>query len=167
MAQMSDNGLRDKISMRWLIFNRYFVQPRYKTTSSNTNHDNFSKEGNVNPYNGQSGYAPRDYSNGAYNYGSGQTIYTGSRGRQYYYNSNGNKTYGLKAQLTQGTVSQEADDHKVLYSIPSLPGSNGSPVIDQWGNLVAINYATVSNSQNFNYGINAKYLKALLNVHTK
>ena len=30
---------------------------------------------------------------GAYNYGSGRTIHTGSRGGQYYINSNGNKTY--------------------------------------------------------------------------
>lgn len=75
----------------------------------------------------------------------------------------GNTSDGLKAQLTQGTVSQEADNIKVLYSIPSLQGSSGSPVIDQWGNLVAINFAKVSNSQSFNYGITAKHLKMLLN----
>lgn len=68
---------------------------------------------------------------------------------------------GIKAQLTQGTVSQESDQIKVLYSIPSLSGSSGSPVIDQWGNLVAINFAKVTNSQSFNYGILSKHLKAL------
>ena len=70
-------------------------------------------------------------------------------------------TEGIKAQLTQGTVSQESDQIKVLYSIPSLSGSSGSPVIDQWGNLVAINFAKVTNSQSFNYGILAKHLKTL------
>ena len=70
---------------------------------------------------------------------------------------------GLKAQLTQGTVSQESDDNNVLYSIPSLPGSSGSPVIDQWGNLVAINFAKIGNTQSFNYGIMAKHLKELIN----
>lgn len=74
----------------------------------------------------------------------------------------GNTSEGLKAQLTQGTVSQEADNIRVLYSIPSLEGSSGSPIIDQWGNLVAINFAKVSNTQSFNYGIVAKNLRKLL-----
>lgn len=73
----------------------------------------------------------------------------------------GNTSEGLKAQLTQGTISQESDKTKVLYSIPSLQGSSGSPIIDQWGNLVAINFAKVSNTQSFNYGILAKHLKEL------
>lgn len=72
-----------------------------------------------------------------------------------------NTSEGLKAQLTQGTISQESDKTKVLYSIPSLQGSSGSPIIDQWGNLVAINFAKVSNTQSFNYGILAKHLKEL------
>lgn len=70
-----------------------FVQPHYKTNSNYTNHDNYSTSGNSNSYTGKSGYRARDYSSGASNYGAGNTIYTGSRGGQYYYNSNGNKTY--------------------------------------------------------------------------
>jgi hypothetical protein len=66
---------------------------------------------------------------------------------------------GISVQFTQGSVSQESDDYRVLYSIPSLHGSSGSPVIDQWGNLVAINYAGVDNTQSFNYGILVKHLK--------
>lgn len=73
----------------------------------------------------------------------------------------GNTDDGLKSQLTQGTVSQESDEYNVLYSIPSLGGSSGSPVIDQWGNLVAINFAKIKETQNFNYGIPAKHLKTL------
>lgn len=69
---------------------------------------------------------------------------------------------GLKSQLTQGTVSQESDRTKVLYSIPSLEGSSGSPIIDEWGNLVAINFAKVSGTQNFNYGVLSKHLQELL-----
>ena len=41
----------------------------------------------------------RDYSRDAYNYGAGHTIHTGSRGGQYYYNSNGRKTYVPKRNL--------------------------------------------------------------------
>jgi hypothetical protein len=69
------------------------VQSHYKTQSNNTNWDNYSTKGNTNTYTGESGSRSRDYSSGASNYGSGQTIQTGSRGGQYYINSNGNKTY--------------------------------------------------------------------------
>ena len=70
-----------------------YVQPHYKTNTNGTNHDNYSTEGNKNSYTGQSGSRAKDYSSESYNYGSGKTIHTGSRGGQYYYNSNGNKTY--------------------------------------------------------------------------
>ncbi len=73
--------------------NGTYVQGHYKTRSNNTNHDNFSTNGNYNIYTGTSGYVARDYTPQTYNYGSGKTIYTGSRGGQYYINSNGNKTY--------------------------------------------------------------------------
>ena len=70
-----------------------YVQGHYKTNTNSTNHDNFSTRGNVNSFTGTSGSRARDYSTGAYNYGSGHTVHTGSRGGQYYINSNGNKTY--------------------------------------------------------------------------
>ncbi|MCF8450688.1 MAG: hypothetical protein K9G49_12530 [Taibaiella sp.] len=70
-----------------------YVEGHYKTTSNNTNTDNYSTRGNTNTYTSEPGYRARDYSNDASNYGSGQTIQTGSRGGQYYINSNGNKTY--------------------------------------------------------------------------
>lgn len=70
-----------------------YVQDHYKTNSNGTNHDNYSTRGNVNTYTGSTGTRARDYSSSAYNYGSGRTIHTGSRGGQYYINSNGNKTY--------------------------------------------------------------------------
>lgn len=69
---------------------------------------------------------------------------------------------GLKSQLTQGTVSQTPDNYKVLYSIPSLEGSSGSPVVDENGNLFAINFAGYMETQNFNYGILPKHLKNLI-----
>ncbi|MHA8088004.1 hypothetical protein [Aquirufa sp. Wall-65K1] len=69
------------------------VQGYYKTSPNNTNLDNYSTQGNNNPYNQQQGYKAKDYSYEAQNYGAGQTIETGPRGGQYYYNSNGNKTY--------------------------------------------------------------------------
>ena len=69
------------------------VQGHYKTQSNGTNLDNFSTKGNRNTFTGTSGTVARDYTPSAQNYGSGKTIHTGSRGGQYYINSNGNKTY--------------------------------------------------------------------------
>jgi hypothetical protein len=70
-----------------------YVDPHYKTQSNNTNWDNYSTNGNYNPYTGSTGSRARDYSSDSYNYGTGKQIQTGSRGGQYYINSNGNKTY--------------------------------------------------------------------------
>ena len=69
---------------------------------------------------------------------------------------------GLMPQITEGTVSQNIDNTKILYSIPALPGSSGSPVINQYGELVAINFAGISNTQSFNYGIKVNNLRDLM-----
>ncbi len=73
--------------------NGTYVSGHMKTNTNTTNHDNFSTRSNYNPYTGSTGSRARDYTPGAYNYGSGRTIQTGSRGGQYYINSRGNKTY--------------------------------------------------------------------------
>ncbi len=70
-----------------------YVNGYYRTSPNTTNWDNFSTIGNTNFYTGSEGTRARDYSSDAWNYGGGQTIYTGPRGGQYYINSNGNKVY--------------------------------------------------------------------------
>jgi hypothetical protein len=70
-----------------------YVQGHYRSSPNSTNWDNYSTQSNVNPYTNSRGTRARDYSNQSLNYGSGKTIYQGPRGGQYYYNSNGNKTY--------------------------------------------------------------------------
>lgn len=70
-----------------------FVPGYYKTTPDHTNHNNWSTNGNSNPYSNQAGYRAPDYSNKANNYGKGNMISTGPKGGQYYVNSNGNKVY--------------------------------------------------------------------------
>lgn len=60
---------------------------------------------------------------------------------------------GIRSQIYSGNITQKGDGEKILYSIPSLPGSSGSPVVDEYGNLVAVNFAGFTGTQNFNYGI--------------
>ena len=79
--------------------NGTYVNSHLRSTSNNTNWDNYSTKGNSNPFTGSTGYRARDYSSNAYNYGAGHTIHTGSRGGQYYRNSNGNKVYVPKRSL--------------------------------------------------------------------
>ena len=67
---------------------------------------------------------------------------------------------GVKAQMTAGKLTQLPDGQRLLYSIPTVQGSSGSPVIDAFGNFVGVNFAKLNGSDNFNFGIPAK--KAIL-----
>lgn len=68
---------------------------------------------------------------------------------------------GIKSQFNHGSISQKTED-RIMYSIPALPGSSGSPVVNLQGQLVAINYSGLNGTQNFNYGIRVRYLKLLI-----
>lgn len=72
---------------------------------------------------------------------------------------------GYRSQIYSGHVTQRSDGEQILYSIPSLPGSSGSPVVDNKGYLVAVNYAGISTTQNFNYGIPSRLIRQFLNEH--
>lgn len=70
---------------------------------------------------------------------------------------------GIKAQITQGYISQNTDSIKIMYSIPALQGSSGSPIVNQYGELVAINFAGINGTQGFNYGIRVERLREIVN----
>lgn len=70
-----------------------YVEGHYRQERNSTNLDNYSTQGNVNPYSGEPGTRARDYSSEALSYGDGRAIYTGPRGGQYYYNDSGRKVY--------------------------------------------------------------------------
>ena len=69
---------------------------------------------------------------------------------------------GVMAQVTSGKVAQDRDD-VIMYDIPSLHGSSGSPVLNKYGKLVAINFAGLDTEQGFNFGIKAHWLRELMN----
>jgi len=73
-----------------------YVQGYYRTSPNSTTTDNYSSQGNINPYTSAAGTRPNDYSPDAANYGAGHTIYTGPRGGQYYINDYGRKVYVAK-----------------------------------------------------------------------
>ena len=71
-------------------------------------------------------------------------------------------TEGIKAQLTSGKISQKPDHYRLLYTIPILQGSSGSPVVNSYGDLVAVNFAAVSGTQSFNFGIPIHQIRSFL-----
>lgn len=71
-------------------------------------------------------------------------------------------TKGIRAQVYTGNVTQKDDGTKILYNIPSLHGSSGSPVVDEYGALVAVNFAGFDITQGFNYGIPSKKIRQFL-----
>jgi len=70
-----------------------YVDGHWKQSRNSTNRDNYSTQGNSNPYTGKDGSRAKDYSIEANNYGNGRVIHEGSRGGQYYINDNGKKVY--------------------------------------------------------------------------
>jgi len=69
---------------------------------------------------------------------------------------------GIKTQMTSGKVTQMPDGERLLYSIPTLQGSSGSPVLDEDGNLVAVNFAKLGTTDNFNFGIPLEQIEEFL-----
>lgn len=69
--------------------------------------------------------------------------------------------HGIENQRNDGRI-QKIDDDDLMYSIPILPGSSGSPVMDEEGNLIAINRAGYRFSGNYNIGAKVKYLRVLM-----
>lgn len=65
----------------------------------------------------------------------------------------GNTSQGIQAQMTSGKISQNPQDEQILYSIPTLQGSSGSPVIDTDGYVRAVNFAKLRGTDSFNFGI--------------
>ena len=68
----------------------------------------------------------------------------------------GNTQQGIQAQMTKGEVTQTPDGSRVLYSIPTLQGSSGYPVIDYQGYVRAVNFAKLKGTDTFNFGIPEK-----------
>lgn len=67
---------------------------------------------------------------------------------------------GIKSQFTSGKISQDPKNQtRILYTIPTLEGSSGSPIVDKWGNLIGVNFAKITNSQNFSFGIPVREVK--------
>lgn len=73
-----------------------------------------------------------------------------------------NTSSGIKSQITQGAISQVPNNDRILYTIPALQGSSGSPIFDKYGRLVSVNFEGFLNTQSFNYGVPPKQIHDFL-----
>jgi S1-C subfamily serine protease len=69
----------------------------------------------------------------------------------------------IKVQIQDGQLNKESDGLQVQYNIPSAHGASGSPVFNDCGRLIAINYAGYDEVQGFNFGILARHAVKLIN----
>ncbi|MDW9481716.1 trypsin-like serine protease [Sinorhizobium meliloti] len=75
---------------------------------------------------------------------------------------------GRGPQFTSGSVSNllgPGDDARLMQiTCPIQPGSSGGPVFDDYGNLIAVVTATLSNAQNVNFAIRSALVLPLLDA---
>lgn len=74
-----------------------------------------------------------------------------------------NTRRGIKVQVYEGQINKETDGVSIQYNITSTHGASGSPVFNECGQLIAVNYAGFDEAQGYNFGIVAKYAKKLAN----
>lgn len=68
---------------------------------------------------------------------------------------------GIKVQLYNGQISKESDGTKIQYSVTSTHGASGSPIFNNCGQLIAVNFSGVEKVQGFNFGIVAKQIHSV------
>lgn len=74
-----------------------------------------------------------------------------------------NTRRGIKVQVYEGQINKETDGVSIQYNITSTHGASGSPVFNECGQLIAVNYAGYDEAQGYNFGIVAKYAIDLAN----
>jgi len=74
-----------------------------------------------------------------------------------------NTRRGIKVQVYEGQINKESDGLSVQYNVTSTHGASGSPVFNECGQLIAVNYAGYDEAQGYNFGIVAKHAMALMN----
>ena len=73
---------------------------------------------------------------------------------------------GIKVQLYNGQISKESDGTKIQYSVTSTHGASGSPIFNNCGQLIAVNFSGVEKVQGYNFGIIAKKIYSVYPVIT-
>ena len=68
---------------------------------------------------------------------------------------------GIKVQLYNGQISKESDGTKIQYTVTSTHGASGSPIFNNCGDLIAVNFSGLDKIQGYNFGIIAKQINTV------
>ncbi|XZF12721.1 S1 family peptidase [Chitinophagaceae bacterium MMS25-I14] len=73
-----------------------------------------------------------------------------------------NTRKGIMVQAYEGQINKESDGINIQYNVTSTHGASGSPVFNECGQLIAVNFAGIDQTQGYNFGIVAKYAQELV-----
>lgn len=75
-----------------------------------------------------------------------------------------NNEKGLQVIAQGGNIIQQDSEYEFGYNAPTTSGASGSPVFNKYGMLVGVHHAGLSrtNTQGYNYGIKAQYVKEII-----
>ena len=74
------------------------------------------------------------------------------------------KEKGIQVIAQGGDITQQNSEFDFAYNAATFGGASGSPVFNEYGMLIGVHHAGLSQAgvQGYNYGIKAKYVKELL-----
>lgn len=69
---------------------------------------------------------------------------------------------GIRILANGGSITQECTEYSFGFNAPSYGGASGSPIFNEYGQLIGVLNSGVSKSQGFNYAIKASHVVDLL-----
>lgn len=77
----------------------------------------------------------------------------------------GKSERGLQVVASGGSITQAEKEYDFSYNAPTTGGASGSPIFNEQGMLIGVHHAGLSRieTQGYNSGIKAKYIRELLN----
>ena len=104
-------------------------------------------------------YIPKSKFSNEISVGEMATI-IGYPGGSNFQSKKGNSTE-LKVITNEGPITQQPGEKKVMYQVPTTHGASGSPVFNNRGELIAVNFSGYS-AQGFNFGVLVKHIDELI-----
>lgn len=77
------------------------------------------------------------------------------------------KTEELQLYARGGNITRQANEYRFGFDAASFGGASGSPIFNEYGDLIGVLDSGVSVTQGFNFGMKAKHVKDLVDKYYK